>query len=818
MSYILTAAEYFQELGTQKLNEAKLKAYFERVPSEFWHAVSSANFAVLEAFQSTKQSHTEVEVLDHQLFLLEQFNAVPDIIRKDDMLTRLGYDVIELQVNGTYAGTLNVLNEDGLLGKVWDFIKGMVSDSDPLQMTLNVIRLVLDVIGLIPFTWAGLPIDIVSNALSCLISLYKQEWLAACLSALMCIDVSKASDIIAVTIKPALPFLEPFFKILMREGHSAIELEKGLAAMNDGIIKLGSTSLKESVISFFVSLYRFVVDVLMSIVSSIPKLFDWITSHIPLIGKDTIPKLTPLFDRLTLKVKGLSKDIDYTVKTLKNEATAVPDKSALIKQAGDEAAHNAAITGNLAGAQAARAAAEKKMTDDLAIKFNAGVDVVSKITTDLKDGEVYKKLLAKETKGKIPAGWTDSWLKVSTENRLIGQPHVIMQSLEKHIADDPALAAQFAKEFGHAPTGSQFLKLSKAGDTDGVRKMLEFVDKTPEVKAMLNPREYEGLMVFKNNPQAMVDGVKSFNSVTDRLVELEKKATPAMKTFISTRAKPMGKLLNLITRMVWERYGSKECILQALAPNMSVLNTTKKLATMALPATAPVQEQAQTSDINTVMNALAGFGKTPEEFAQLKQTDPDAAAQIQAELERNVQAKNGSSQRTKGDCSTQSTIAQAIAGSHIPYKSGVSLGITPYNYDPNSQSTFQKNNTEYQKNILKNLGLDATIDVQHALDKADPVTIGYFADVYDFRTGSIDVNPEQVASRRDQVFAEMVNAGRMTQDQANAAKQELMHSDETGSVPPQVDQVINSIDQSNNAQPTNEGLFKVKGLALKNRQ
>lgn len=817
MSYILTAAEYFQELNTQKLNEAKLKAYFASIPVEFWQAVSATNFAILESFQPTNQVHTATEVLDHQLFILEQFHSIPDIIRKDDMLTRLGYDVIELRTNGTYFGKLATINEDGLLGKVWDFVKAMVTDADPFQMTLNIIRLVLDVIGLIPFTWAGLPIDIVANALSGLISLYKQEWLAACLSALMCIDVSKASDIIAVTIKPALPFLEPLFKILMREGKSAIELEKGIAAAKDGIIKLGSTSLMETVTNFFISLYRFVVDILMTVVSLIPKIFDWIGSHIPFIGKDTIPKLMPVFDKLTMKVKGLSTDIDFTVKNFKNEnLVGVGDagnKAQLIKNAGDQAAHDAATAGNLAGAPAARAAAEKKMADDLATKFNTATDVVTKITTELKDSPVYKTLLGKETKGKIPAGWTDSWLKVSTENRLIGQPHVIMQSLEKHIADDPALAAQFVKEFGYKPSGAQFLKLSKSGDVEGVRKMLEFVEKTPEVKAMLNPREYEGLMIFKDNPILMVDGVKSFTAVTDRLLELEKKATPAMRNFISTRAKPMRKLLNLITRMVWERYGSKECILQALAPNLNILDTTKNLATMALPNIGAIHEQAQDADITTVINA---FGKTPEELAQLKNTDPEAGDQIQAELNRNVQLKLGHKQKVKGDCSTQSTITQAITGNHIPYKSGSNLGIPSYNYDPNSQATFQKNNTSYQKNILKSLNLDGTIDVQHALEHADPVTIGYFADVYDFQNGTIDVNPEQVASRRDKVFADMVKSGKMTQDQANAAKRELQHSDETGTAPPQVDQIINSTN-SNTDQPqqNNEGLFKVKGLSIK---
>ena len=188
MSYVVSSQKFFESLSTSGNSTDKLTQYFNQIPDAFFEALDKVDFSILATPVTIKQKHSESDVFAHQVYLFENFENIQDIIRKEDFLARAGYDTIELRINESYLETIETLNES-LLGSIGDFLASLVSDPDPVEMGLNILRLVLDIIGLVPFTWVGFPIDIVANVLSALISLYKGEYLSMVLSLLSAIDM-----------------------------------------------------------------------------------------------------------------------------------------------------------------------------------------------------------------------------------------------------------------------------------------------------------------------------------------------------------------------------------------------------------------------------------------------------------------------------------------------------------------------------------------------------------------------------------------------------------------------------------------------------
>ena len=169
MKHVVSAEQYFGSINENQSQLDKLQSYFESIPKSFWATLESIDLSTITDFRPIKRTQTEEQLLEHQLFLLENFEDITDILKKEDFLARAGYDTVALREQGEYLQRVETLNES-VLSSVWNFLTALVEDPDPVEMVLNVIRLILDVIGLIPFTWAGFPIDIVANILSAIIS------------------------------------------------------------------------------------------------------------------------------------------------------------------------------------------------------------------------------------------------------------------------------------------------------------------------------------------------------------------------------------------------------------------------------------------------------------------------------------------------------------------------------------------------------------------------------------------------------------------------------------------------------------------------
>lgn len=738
MRYVVSAENYFERISLQEELSVKLNQYFQNIPISIFEDFNSIDFSNLGNLSRKNFNRTSAEVLDHQLFLIDKFNSIPDILLKEDFLVRAGYDTIELRLNESYLETLELLNE-GVIGAVGSFLKALVDDPDPLEMTLNIIRLVLDVIGLVPFTWGGVPIDIVANVLSALISLYKEEYFSMALSILAAIDMTQATDLLKVTFGPISKLLEPVLKVLCRSGSNAASVETAVIGLKDGIIRIGQGGLIPAVSKFFKSMEDFIGNIGISVVRLIASFMDKVLGFVTLGEAKYIGTIKSLVDGIVTHLTKIRGNFDTASKMLAKKAdVAVKPTDTVVSKKGKK---------YLAGSPQGGAIVTAK---NQASKI--GAEYLDDLTKLVKDDAKFMKKVAN-----LPEAERAAAIAAKIENELIGQTNLVSQKIMK----DPKLAKHLAEKYGWVPGKNYLLKLAKSGDVDGVKRFFDVFLSDSKISKNLTAAERRALTPFKAKPEAFVAGIKNFD---DTVKMLERVAKSATKSMIQIRAIQTRRLINLMLRLFWQRYGSLDCIIEVGANKIKGADLLGKTMNLAK------------SEATSVVNE------------ETSPTGTDAAEKIKA--------------ASKKDCGKVGAAALATVG-HIAFPGSTATfgGTMNIADDPKKAAEFQEKSTEYSKAIVKSFGLDDSIDVQHALEYNDPEVEAYFADV--FYNGEISIN-QSTESRIDQVLQRRVEAGDITQEEADLAKKRALEMIESGDEPeiklPPVD--------------TNEGLFKYKGFNL----
>ena len=802
MRYVVSAEEYFGSINENQANIDKLQTYFESIPQAFWEALESIDLSPLKQFTPIKRTQSDDQILEHQLFLIENADDFADLVKKEDFLARLGYDTVALREQGEYFAKIETLNES-VLSSVWNFLTAMVEDPDPVEMTLNVIRLILDVIGLIPFTWAGVPIDVIANILSALISLYKGEYLSMVLSILAAIDVTQASDVLRFTLRgmpaPVMKGLEKLIRILCRSGKDSRAVENGILALREEVIKIGGTGIKgvfDLIIKILSGIAGFISNTFVMVLRTMTTFIDKVLSYVPLAGK-YLAQTTKLVDNMILSMVDIGKNFDTAAKTLEKGGAGAD--AAIARSADDLKA--AAMT----AADAERAALKQKAYVDAYASGKTGL--AAKADIDKKVAEFDQKIidlyttkpgyladLTKEVqssakyeyvKEKLGKKYADAYLAAKVENEFIGQAKRTADIVLK----DKELAAHLAN-IGWAPDGLQVIALARKGDVQGVKNFFEVFLTDSKIAKTLTNTEIRAFTPFVAKPEAFIAGVKNMDRTIKQLTILEKTAGISQKRVI-----PLRRILNFMLRLVWNKYGSLDCILQAGANAASekVMGATSKLATGVMTqALSPVPTNEENSDPNAAAPAAG--------------SENDALAILNKTMEENENIRKGLVER-KPDCGLTAAAVNATVGSHVsnfPGSTATLGGTANMGDDAKKREEFEKNSTEYTKQILSSLKLDTTIDAQHAIEATDPSVRLAFADVADEETGVIELTSSDTG-RMNKVADKMVKDEGMDPELVKRALAKAKQMIADGDMPevPLPKSVNKKVDES---------LFKVKTI------
>jgi hypothetical protein len=795
MQYVVSAEEYFSSLNESNQNLDKLVKYFENIPEAFFEAIDRTDWSKMDDFFNLPVDEAASQAkLDHQLFLLEHIGDINDIIQKEDFLARVGYDTVALRESGEYLATVQALDE-GVLSSVWNFIKQMVADPDPTEMTLNILRLVLDVIGIVPFTWAGFPVDIVANVLSAAISLYKGDLFSMILSLLSAVDVSKVNAIATKFLKPAAPIINKIAPIVARSGSGAVALEKVLINAKDELIKIGGKSLLDNIVSMFKNIASFLVGSGVSIVKLIAGFVETVINLVtPKSAKKYTAKIPQFVDKLAANMNLWGKNFDSASKILagaegdsiakasddltKQALTAAKgERSALVKQAQADA-RAAGKTGDAVWAEV-----RKKVSDfDQAI-VNKYLDATGYLG-DLR-GVVTKTKTFTDKISKLTQAEQEIWIAAKMENEIIGQAKLSADAILK----DKALAKRLA-DLGWRPGSADLMAMARKGDETGVKKFFEAFLTDPQLSKNLSKAEIKAFAPFVARPKAFVEGVKHM----DDTIKVAKTMEGLGRT-MAKRAVPFRRVISFLSRLVWQQMGNLECLVEVGANKMStsVATATTRLAVKGM-------EAAMTPAVNE------------EESTQVAEPTQDSTqldALVAQEVEKNKKLKETmAAKKGKADCGMLAAANSTIVAAHVADYPGstANLGGT-FNVgdDPKAREKFQDNTTEYSQKILKSMNLDTSIGAQKAIDGLEPVTQLALSDVWDAEHGVVSVNASDV-SRMKEVADRFVKNGTWTQEEADRAIKKAEEMLESGDMP--------EIPLPKSIQKTDESLFKTKGFGF----
>jgi len=788
MQYVVSAEEYFSSLNESNQNLDKLVKYFENIPDAFFEAIDRTDWSKMDDFFNLPVDETASQAkLNHQLFILDNIDDINDIIQKEDFLVRAGYDTVALRESGEYLATIKSLDE-GLLGTVWSFIKGMVADPDPVEMTLNIIRLVLDVIGIVPFTWAGFPVDIVANVMSAIISLYKKDWFSMILSLLSAVDVTHVNAIATKFLKPAAPVINKIAPILFRSGSSAIALEKVIINAKEELIKIGGKSLLENVVSVFKNIAGFIVGSGVSIVKLIAGFVET-AINLATFGKAKkyTAKIPQFVDKLAANMNLWGKNFDSASKILSGTegdsiAKATSDIKATARKEVISQAQKDAIAagkkGNEIGVEI-----QKKLTefDKAAIdKYLDATGYLGDLRGVVKETDIFKNRISKLSQAE-----QEVWIAAKMENEIIGQAKLSADKILK----DKDLAKRLA-DLGWRPGSADLIAMARKGDEAGVKKFFETFLTDPQLSKNLSKAEIKAFTPFVARPKAFVEGVKHM----DETIKVAKTMEGLGRT-MAKRAIPFRRVVSFLSRLVWQQFGNLECLVEVGANKLStsVATATTKLAAKGM-------EKAMTSAVNE------------EESTQVAEPTQDSAqldALVAQEVEKNKKLKESiKDKKGKADCGMLAAANSATVAAHVADYPGSTAnlgGTSNMGDDQKARENFEKNSTEYTQQILKSMKLDTSIGAQKAIDGLDPVTQLSLSDVWDAEHGVVSVNTSEV-SRMKEVADRFVKSGKWTQEEADRAIKEAESMLDAGDMP--------EIPLPKSIQKTDEGLFKTKGFGF----
>jgi hypothetical protein len=415
-------------------------------------------------------------------------------------------------------------------------------------------------------------------------------------------------------------------------------------------------------------------------------------------------------------------------------------------------------------------------------KFQGADEVIKDLTKEIQSDEVYKKIADLVGTGKLGQDVLDKVTNAAIVNKLA------VSSIET-ATKNKAIQA-LLKTSGRS--SNQLVKLAKAGDVSSVKALFTEILSDPTTLKSLSKNEVKALNVFKANPELFTKGVKTMAATDVFIKKVLAKAAPT----IAKRVPVFKRMIAFITAMYWKKLGSLDCIVKAgmaKASNLSTVVSATNLLSTGAPA--PANE------------AMIAEEATQANLDSLKTINPELYDQVQAELAKadsatkNYQAtasKDGKAEEAD-PCQQKATLVQALGGNHV--SSTGSLGGTALmGNDPNKSKEFLDKSTDYSKGALEIVGGDTAIDVQHALDQADPVTQAYFSDAWDSKTGTVSLNTED-KSRMDDYVQDMVKKGIIKPEEAEGIKAKARALIDNGQEPK-----INV--------PTNESLFAIKPFSF----
>lgn len=495
MKYVSSAEEFFGTNEDPRITS--LRESIMAVPVELWE-----NLSTLTLTQYSPSTTQEADaILNHQLELLDRFDTIEEANAAENLLIQYGYNPVFLTLEGAYQDTLNSVNSinEGLLGMIKDFVMLMTEGGS----AIGILQFVLDIIGLIPFTWAGIPIDIVANLLNAAISFYRGNYLMGCLN--LVIAIPGFGQVIGGTlkgiIKPFAKIGEKLFAVLWKGETAAIKAET--MAFKTGALEIdaaakASGGIIETMGKALRGLGEFITTSAIKVIRGIA---DFIGTAINKVSFGLIPKpagLIKWIDELALKMTSFGKGATEAGELLMKE-------EAKVVASGEKAAVAATDASKAAGVVAADA-------EKIGAKFAdiPGFNKAMQAEIIMSDG--FKAIMKNGASDSIQKMYIQGAMTEKLVGNILAKEGQISGKSLSELLKSPEIVAELSKS-GSKIGDKALADAIKAGDSTAVSKILDEVITNPKLNKLVSPNVAKTAAIFKEAPELLIKGTQNLGKI-----------------------------------------------------------------------------------------------------------------------------------------------------------------------------------------------------------------------------------------------------------------------------------------------------------------
>ena len=766
MKYVSSAEEFFGTNEDPRITS--LRESIMAVPVELWE-----NLSTLTLTQYSPSTTQEADaILNHQLELLDRFDTIEEANAAENLLIQYGYNPVFLTLEGAYQDTLNSVNSinEGLLGMIKDFVMLMTEGGS----AIGILQFVLDIIGLIPFSWAGIPIDTVANLLNAAISFYRGNYLIGCLN--LVIAIPGFGQVIGGTLKG---IIKPFAKIgeklfatiwkgetmaikaeTMAFRAGALEIDAGAKA-SGGIIQTMGKALR--------GLGEFLTTSALKVIRGIA---SFIGEAINKVSFGLIPVPTSLLkwiDELALKMTSFGKGATEAGELLMKE-------EAKVVASGEKAAVAATDASKAAGVAVADA-------DKIGAKFADIPGFNKAMQAEIIMSEEFKILMSKGASDSIQKMYIQGAMTEKLVGNILAKEGQISGKSLSELLKSPEVVAELSKS-GSKIGDKVLADAIKTGDTAVISKVLDEVITNPALNKLVSPNVAKTAAIFKEAPELLVKGTQNLGKIQ---ADLAKFTGRLAYRGISGRAFIVFILKAFLKGSSCAQYllaGSPE---EALTKVKSTASDKAGEITLNLVST---NEMLSKIVIETETSYMEKVGEevTPEDLAKFKEVNPEGYEALMGQIDKTKEGTAKLAEDIKSStnpCLGSASVAQAATGCvikqpHIDSSKPVTNLTTPEEWEESGLN-------DYEASILKQLGEDSNIDAQHPLGDSNPLLRAYFSDVYidNGKKGTYYPN-ESNESRLDATLNRMEKAGDIQSIDKSKIKSEVLTHWNEGTVPSEV--------------------------------
>lgn len=776
MNRVLSASEYFaqEDPKLQELRAAllSLPVYENVVPL-------SENSYALAPIDPNR-------LIAHQLYLLEKFSTLTEINENENLLLLRNYSPISLFESGSYESTLTYvksINED-LVSKLKSIL-GLMTEGGS---AIGVFQFVLDIIGMIPASWIGLPVDVLANGLNGIIYLVRESYLLAILNFVSMVDLTKVFAPLKLGIKPIAKLATKFFSSLFVKGSgkAAASAFATSAAKKPGVVKMLGQALGKVANWLLTKGLQLLKSVVPAIVNAVNKL----TFGAFKLDK-YIPKMTAAFDTQIAKLNVFAKEADDASKILLSSTTTSAAKGTVdtavtkVGQAAVDAKNiSRAAVGkkplNIGAERAVRTAAEQSMLKKLGNVGGFNVEVLAK--SEAKFTRLFP--------GVTNPGIKENFIYNDATKELVENILSRKSGLLSITKNKKAMAA-LAKGKTWKGADKLLANAIRKGDPVELSNVMKRMVDDPEFFKLISatsPDIAKTVTLFKHAPEALITGSRKF-------AEFGKAAA---KTTFKARKFALQLLPVFLLKIALKGSECGRYITRAQSAS-DVADITKTMAAQRLSrAVSEILSQVYEQSAEELIQL------SRRDLEELRTQNPQAHNEfvtLQAETDQKLEQLKQQTDSTN-PCLDKTIISQAKVGAILDtnnkaYQAGK---VTT---DLRSPEDFEKSNlNNYNKGILQKLGEDTNIDPQHPIADQNPVIRAYFSDVVK-PNGEIAIN-ETPESRLDEMLDTMIKEGTLKPAERESLKNRIMSNWENDTVPEEVVNVAET-----DSDKSNESIFKV---------